>query len=68
MSALQHRPEGKQRSKAAYDPLSVLDENGEAEPLDDQGRSREDYLEFDVLMPDNLYRTRSNHQSTARGQ
>lgn len=40
MSTLQHRSEGK--AKAAYDPLSVLDEDGAAEPLDDQGESRKE--------------------------
>lgn len=37
-SSLQQRSEGKTKAKEEYDPLSVLDENGEAEPLDDQGQ------------------------------
>lgn len=35
---LQQRGEGKTKIRSEDDPLSVLDENGEAEPLDDQGK------------------------------
>lgn len=48
MSTLQHRSEGK--TKAAYDPLSVLDEDGAAEPLDDQGEAREAWCDDFVIL------------------
>lgn len=43
---LQQRGEGKLKARPEDDPLSVLDENGAAEPLDDHGEHPQSYRKW----------------------